>query len=275
MKVTKVSYDHIHQFSKRDHQYTQESESFGEFIQYPFEYEAFSAVLADRQKYPIDRALLKRVVISQYAGLKISKATQRHLDSMEDSNFFTVTTAHQPSLLTGPLYYVFKILSSIRLAQRLSEDFPSYKVAPVFVIGGEDHDFEEINHLHLYGKQIAWKNDGKGSVGRFDTAGLSAVLTEVGDILGKDAKTAELLKELNEHLNQSKSYGEFSFRMTHTLFDELGLIILRMDEPELKAAFSDHIQKELTQELSADYVRKTQAKIKDCLLYTSPSPRDS
>ncbi|MBK7221085.1 MAG: bacillithiol biosynthesis BshC [Saprospiraceae bacterium] len=42
--------------------------------------------------------------------------------------------AHQPSLLTGPLYYIYKIFSAINLAEALSVRFPNNHFVPVWTV---------------------------------------------------------------------------------------------------------------------------------------------
>ncbi len=269
MKVESIHPQHLTQFSARDRDYLLHPEKLQGFIQYPFSYEAFSQIIKDREGVTYDRALLQQVIKDQYSQLPSSDATNKHIEALSSDDSYTVITAHQPSLLTGPLYYVFKILSAINLAARLNKDFPDKKIIPVFVIGGEDHDFEEINHLHLYGKTITWEREALGSVGLLDTEGLIPVLDEVEHILGDRSKASDLIKRLKEDASSSASYGEFSFKLTHRLFDELGLVILRMGDPRLKAAFAPHMAKELTQRASHHLVNATQEAIKEKLGYDS------
>src|SRR5699024_3233955 len=50
--------------------------------------------------------------------------------------------------LTGPMYTINKIISIIQFA-REQEEILQVPVLPVFWIAGEDHDFEEVNHIHM------------------------------------------------------------------------------------------------------------------------------
>ncbi len=267
MKVETITPQHLSQFSTRDRDYLLHPEKLQGFIQYPFSYEAFAEIIKDRAAVSYDRSLLQQVIKDQYSQVSISESTNHHIEALSNSDSYTVITAHQPSLLTGPLYYVFKILSAINLAARLNKDFPDKKIIPVFVIGGEDHDFEEINHLHLYGKKITWEKKALGSVGHLDTEGLASVLDEVQNILGDRSQALDLLQSLKEDASNSATYGEFSFKLTHRLFDELGLVILRMGDPRLKAAFAPLMAKELTQRASLKLVNTTQEAIKEKLGY--------
>ena len=82
------------------------------------------------------------------------KVVKKQINSFSEKNTFTVVTAHQPSLITGPLYFIYKIFSTIHLSRTLKAHYPAYNFVPVFVIGGEDHDFEEVNYINIFNKKI-------------------------------------------------------------------------------------------------------------------------
>jgi len=261
MQVQDITIESVASLSKRDKHYLINSQEFNEFLTYPFEYSELSKAIESRKNNPIDRNLLYEVITAQYANLKSGSKTEVHIQNIKDDNCFTITTAHQPSLMTGPLYYVFKILSTIKLCKRLSSDFPKHKFAPVFVIGGEDHDFEEINHLYLFNKKIEWQGRSGGPVGRITVEGIDEVIKEVTEILGSKNKAENVLSQLTEKANNCTSYGEFAFQLTHSLFDHLGVIILRMDNKELKSAFSPIIKDEILNSASKPLVEKEQEKL--------------
>src|SRR5699024_9139760 len=59
-----------------------------------------------------------------------------------------VIGGQQAGLLTGPLYSINKVISIISLAKRQEAEI-NRPVIPVFWIAGEDHDFDEINHVNI------------------------------------------------------------------------------------------------------------------------------
>ena len=126
-------------------------------------------------KKSVNRTLLVEVLQDQYQGS--DDAPQ--IASLAQPNTFTVTTGHQLNLFTGPLYVIFKILSTINLARQLKKAYPAYHFVPVYWMASEDHDWDEINHIHLFGKKIQWDTDQKGPVGRFDITGLSSIWAEL------------------------------------------------------------------------------------------------
>ncbi len=267
MEVKEVDFSSIPQLSNRDRTFTLENEKFESFQSYISEFKYFEQVIANREQHQVDRSLLHSVLQDQYSQTKNSEKTSNNLAALKEPNTFTVTTAHQPSLLTGPLYYIFKILSAVNLADRLRIAFPSKQFVPVFVIGGEDHDFEEINHCHLYGKKIEWETAAGGPVGELSTSGLDTVLIQVKEILGDKSLALPILEKLSTQLSSIKTYAEFSFRLTHILFDHLGLVILRMNNKKLKSALIPTIKKEIFEQASHHKVTETQESIKEAIGY--------
>ena len=261
MQVKDIPIESVLSFSKRDKNYLLDAQQFNDFLAYPFEYSEFKRVIENRKKNPVDRDLLHSVILEQYKNLESSSQTQNHIQNIKSDDCYTIATAHQPSLMTGPLYYVYKILSTIKLCQKLSKDYPTQKFAPVFVIGGEDHDFEEINHLYLFNKKIEWKGQNKGPVGRIPILGIPEIIQEVKEILGPQSKAADLLAILASKANNCETYGEFAFQLTHTLFDHLGLVILRMDSKSLKSAFIPIIKDEIFNGLSKPLVEREQERL--------------
>ena len=94
-------------------------------------------------------------------------AIEANLLLLGEPTTFTVTTGHQLSLLTGPLYFIYKIVTAIKLARDLKAAYPQYDFVPVYWMATEDHDFAEINHFSLFSKMYSWDatNTG-GPVGR-------------------------------------------------------------------------------------------------------------
>ena len=261
MQVKAIDIDHIPQISFKDRTYIKGSTGLDRFIQYPFEYSAFDSLIQARRKFPVDRATLVDVLKEDYQDLESSALTTKNIDALLNENAFTVITAHQPSLMTGPLYYIYKILSAVKLASELNHSHQDIHVVPVFIIGGEDHDFEEINHLYLFNKKIVWENKGLGSVGQLSTDGVEEVIDACLDILGDRSNAIDDLTRLKELLSECKNYGEFAFRLTHYLFDHLGLVILQTDNAKLKANFSAIVKEEIISRPSQKLVEEAQSQL--------------
>ena len=115
---------------------------------------------------PINRELLVEVLKEQYQTVDAFPAVHQNIDSLLSTNTFTICTAHQPNLFTGPLYFIYKILHAIKLSAYLKKELPQYNFVPVYYMGSEDADFAELNHTYVDGKKLEWKKEQRGAVGR-------------------------------------------------------------------------------------------------------------
>ena len=124
------------------------------------------------------RMLISEIFQKQYEGFTLSEKQQKNIDSLQKRQTFTIVTGHQLNLFSGPVFFVYKILQTIKTAEFLKEKFPNADFVPVFWMASEDHDFEEINHANVFGKKVIWNSTQKGSVGEFSTEGLQEVIAE-------------------------------------------------------------------------------------------------
>jgi len=88
-------------------------------------------------------------------------------------------------VLLGPLYVIYKAVSVINLARQLQQAYPDRHFVPVFVLGAEDHDFEEVSRANLFGHTLTWQAEGGGAVGLLPTAGMTELLQTLDPLLGR------------------------------------------------------------------------------------------
>ncbi len=211
---------------------------------------------ANRKNFPVDRQLLPVYIKKQYAQLGIELPVDPAV--LLDDNTFTITTAHQPNLLTGPLYHIYKIASTINITRQLNETISGHHFIPVFIIGGEDHDWPEVNHFHLFGRKYQWDRTASGPCGRLSLEGLDSVIETVTTLFEHTPHGADIREKLNTCLSRAENYGQFHQLLVHSLFSAHGLVILNMDDPELKRAFIPLMEKEIKEQFSLPHVSSTQ-----------------
>lgn len=205
-----------------------------------------------------NRKALVAALKNQYKDFVLSENTKQNLISLNNANTYTVCTAHQLCLFTGPSYFIYKILSAIKCAQVCKENFPAYHFVPVYWMGSEDHDFEEINHTYLYNKEIKWENDESGAVGKM-LSELSSSIEQLEDILGSSEEALIFITELKACFNQPRTYGKSFQHWILNLFKDYGLIVLNQDDAALKTLFSESIGKELFSNLSSKSLQKNES----------------
>lgn len=261
MIVQRIPFKQVPQLSSKDIAYATADPKLQDFYKYPVSLDAFAEVIADKQQDDTDRSLLVDVLRAQYDKLDPSPEVLANIDHLARPNTFTVTTAHQPSLFTGPLYYIYKILSTIHLSRRLNEKYSDYHIVPIFVTGGEDHDFEEMNHANLFGKPIVWKNEESGSVGRMQTETLKEPLEQLRDILGDNPTAKEMGELMTQVYQRHEHYGPATVDLVNELFKSYGLVVVDMNNARLKQRFIPIMEQELFEHPSQALIEATSEKL--------------
>ena len=216
------------------------------------------------------RQILVAELENQYANLEISSLTKENIQSLLISKTFTVTTGHQLNLFTGPLYFLYKIVSTINLCKQLKKEFPTHNFVPIYWMATEDHDFEEINYFNFNHKKIQWKTESFGPVGRLSTDGLEDVL-ELFEAELSVGENADYLKKLFqkaylEHAN----LADATRYLANELFGNEGLVILDADNQALKKEFVPYAKEELLHQTSFQKVTDTNSLLKDYTIQVNP-----
>ena len=144
--------------------------------------ENFKEQIKEKQFSKTNRETLVKVLQEQYLNLNTSKRTSANIELLGKNNTYTITTGHQLNLFTGPLYFLYKILSTINLCEELSVKYPEQNFVPIYWMASEDHDFEEINFFNLKKKKIQWQRYFGGAVGEMSTEGLSDIFEIFSEI---------------------------------------------------------------------------------------------
>ncbi len=216
------------------------------FYNHPVTSEGIDAAIQDREKFPTDRLLLVKTLKEQYAGMDPQRAVQKNLDDLAADNTFTVTTAHQPAIFTGNLYFIYKILHVIKIASTLKVTYPQRNFVPVFYMGCEDADLDELGHIYLDGEKLNWDTHQTGAVGRMKTEGLEKIVGRIeGEFLGEPFGP-ELIDLLKECYLSSETIQEATFKLLHYLFGSYGLIVLIPDNRVLKSVLRGVFKDDLT-----------------------------
>ena len=138
---------------------------------------------------------------------------------------------------------------------------------PVFINGGEDHDFEEISKVHLYNHTVTWNTEQSGSVGRMHTDGLSDAIEQVFEILGDRSKVKDWKETFIRIANEAANYGQFQRGLVDMLFREYGLVQFSSDDKRVKEKLLPIFQEELDQQISYNTVIPQQEKIQSTTGY--------
>ncbi|MBC6606003.1 bacillithiol biosynthesis cysteine-adding enzyme BshC [Hymenobacter sp. BT188] len=196
------------------------------------------------------RARLVASLREQYQGVNLPPSVATNLELLAQPTTFTVTTGHQLNLFTGPLYFIYKIITTVKLSQQLKEKYPQYDFVPVYWMATEDHDFAEINHFSLFGKRYEWQADKVGGpVGRMALDGLEEqVLSQL---------SADVPAAFREAYQKSSTLAGATRLLVTELFGEMGLVCLDADAPALKQALVPVLEQEISAQASFKAVQTT------------------
>ncbi|MBC3541076.1 bacillithiol biosynthesis cysteine-adding enzyme BshC [Rufibacter sediminis] len=249
MKVSCIDYSATGAFSSLVQDYLRKDPKLQPFYAHFPETSSFSGLIRDRNFPAAQRQVLVQELNRQYEGVEVPEAVQANISALADAQTFTITTGHQLNLFTGPLYFIYKIVTAINTARELQKVYPDQKFVPVYWMATEDHDFAEVNHFTLFGKNYTWESDAKGAVGRFSTDGLNELLDEM----------PESYPLFEQAYTGSATLAEAMRHIVNGLFGEYGVVCLDGDSAALKQAFSPIAQRELTQQVAYTAVTKTNA----------------
>ena len=226
--------------------------------------ENFRDQINDKASFPVpNRNVLVKQLKTQYSKIESADATLANIEALKNSKTFTVTTGHQLNLFTGPLYFLYKIVSTIKLCRKLGEAYEDYKFVPVYWMASEDHDFDEINYINLYGGRLRWDREASGPVGRFKTDGVGELIDELQEHLGPGTFATEFCELLKEAYVKHKSLAEATRLVVHKLFGKYGLVIVDGDDAELKGLMNPYFMGELLESQSHPIVEETTEKLEE------------
>lgn len=257
-----LPYDQTNSFSRIVLDYLQGAAALRPFYAAPPTTEGLAQVLEGRSTHQVNREVLVSALQLQYANLDTHPAVMQNIAALQDDRTYTICTAHQPNLFTGPLYFLYKILHAIRLAAELNEAHPGHRFVPVYYMGSEDADLEELNHFSIQGKRYTWQTAQKGAVGRMvSDAGIQQIIHEVEGQLAPFAHGQEITAMLRRHFAKGSTIQQATFGLVNELFGSLGLVVLIPDNAQLKALLLPLFEQELFAPVSGGLVSDTSEKL--------------
>ncbi|REG87654.1 bacillithiol biosynthesis cysteine-adding enzyme BshC [Winogradskyella sediminis] len=276
MSTDHIPFKETNYFSDLICDYLAEKDELKEFYHRFPKLENFEAQIKEKKASfnAQSRTVLVDSLKNQYKHIETSELTASHIESLADDNTFTITTGHQLNLFTGPLYFLYKIISTINLAKQLKATYPNYHFVPIYWMASEDHDFEEINYFNFKGKKIQWNSEQTGAVGHFSTDGLEAVFNVVSSEFGAGKHAEQLKKWFKEAYLGHTNLADATRYLANALFGSQGLVILDADAKALKNEFIPQMTTELRDQTAFKTVSETNLKLEDLGLKIQVNPRE-
>ena len=264
MQIDKVKLEDTGFFNDIFIDYVNRNPKFAPFInQFP-DIDDYEKVIKTRKFSKERRVKLFEALISQYKDVPAREAVLENIQSLVKDNCFTVTTGHQLNIFTGPLFFIYKVVTVLNACKHLNKKYPDYKFVPVFWMASEDHDFEEISTFRLFGKDYKWETESKGPVGRLHPGSLKSII----DQLPEKVQLFEDAYLKFNRLSESVRY------YVNELFGKHGLVVIEPDSPEFKSFLKDVIIDDLTKFTAHRLVEDSSAQLAGNGYKSQVTPRE-
>ena len=203
------------------------------------------------------RGILYQTLQKQYQKVDTSKSTGEQIELLREQNTFTIVTGHQLNLFSGPLYFLYKIISTINLAKQLKKEFPEQNFVPIYWMATEDHDFDEINYFNFKGLKFQWNKKASGAVGHLATDGLEEVFNSFANSIGNSSNAEELKTLFQEAYLKHDTLAEATRYLANELFKDYGLVIVDGDDRDLKRLLIPYMKKDIFDQIAFEKVTET------------------
>ncbi len=250
-------------FSKLAIDIVNENNAIKDFLQAFSSDENILKQIEFKQKQEIDRTLLCEVLINQYQDITLSPEVQSNIEALKNKNTFTICTAHQPCIFTGPLYFIYKIAHAIKVAQYCNQKFSQYHFVPVFYMGTEDNDLDEIGSVKIYQQAYLWKSEQQGASGRMMTDDMQTLKQQILSLLDLNCPDEKWLYDLFNNAYKQNTLSQATRVIVNALFEKYGLVVIDADEKKLKKNFTEVIKNELLHHKSFNLIQGTIKKLEN------------
>ncbi|WP_400262173.1 bacillithiol biosynthesis cysteine-adding enzyme BshC [Sphingobacterium sp. SG20118] len=274
MKATYIDYSETNSFSKTLIAYLNQDQTLAPFIGNWPTLAGFEKQIKEKKPFLSRTLLVDRLKVQYGDLLDSSPQVSANIDKLLLEDAYTVTTGHQLNIFTGPLYFIFKIITAIRLADDLKAKFPDKEFIPVYWMATEDHDFVEINHTKLSGKKIVWDTPTVSATGRMDTDSIVQAVKQYTGVLGLSEHSCKLASIVEDAYLKHPKLADATRYLVNELFKKFGLVIIDADDKALKTVFKPIIAEDILTEKSFQAIGSTSKALEDAGFATQVHARE-
>ncbi len=258
----RIPYRQANAFSNIVLDYIDRAETLQPFYSFAPSIPGIQHQIEQRKNFNTERNTLVNVLNEQYKTISPNEKVIHNINKLAEDNCFTITTAHQPNLFTGPLYFIYKILHTIKLAEYLQQSLPGFSFVPVYYMGSEDADFDELGHFYLDGEKKEWSTNQTGAFGRMKVdKELKKIIETLDGQLSIYPHGKEIIHLLNDFFKEGETIQQATLKFIDALFGQYGLIVLVADHPALKKQMTSIFRDDLLKQLASDIVQETSEKL--------------
>ena len=270
---TYYTYGSTGYFSKLIVDYLAGEKSLEPFYAFKPDWEGINDAIKNRSEFPVNRTLLVDQLKKSYEGLETHQRVHQNIDALLSESTFSVCTAHQPNIFTGHLYFIYKIIHAIKLSEELNATIPNKYFVPVYFMGSEDADLNELGAVTIKGKSYKWNTNQQGAVGRMMVdEELISFIDQFEKQYSNDAFGAEVTALLKKNYELGHSIEKATHQLLNELFGKFGLVVFLPDngfyknqcqaifKEELISGFSQQLIDQTVQVFPDDYPIQTKGR---------------
>jgi bacillithiol synthase len=210
--------------------FIEEFSKVAEFYSHPPDEAGLRAAAKEGRLDSPTRSAVAEILREQNRALGSGEATARNIERLAQGAA-VIVTGQQVGLFGGPAYSVYKALSALHWAEKLSRD--GIEAVPIFWMATEDHDLAEVNHVFFDGKQglaqIQLPTDegfAGRSVGRIPLGKMAVAAVDHAAQLLEGAHSGSIANALADSCAPEVTYGTAFGKLMARLFGSRGLIFL-------------------------------------------------
>jgi bacillithiol biosynthesis cysteine-adding enzyme BshC len=188
--------------------------------------EAVQRALQNANKKFLKDALASSIFIPKKTAL-----LERNLSDLSKGSAAAAVTGQQTGLFLGPLFNLFKVVSTVQSAALLEKETGT-RVVPVFWLQNDDHDIDEIRSINIFDthgipSSIALPGDAlRISIKqRRLGADVSARLAELESLYANSQVALEFLGVLKKYYKPESSWSDAFGLSLAEFFAEYGLLV--------------------------------------------------
>jgi len=284
-----INYKDTGYFSQTVIDYLEDLPELRSFYSYRPDLNGFAALLKNK-KVVADRGILVSVLRQQYGlggehvSLKIKskvsptggdlEGAEGAISLLKSADTYTITTGHQLNIFAGPLYFIYKIVTAIKLSRQLKEKFPDKNFVPVYWMASEDHDFAEINYTNIGGKKVHWWYEASGATGRINPDTMRQALNQYKGALGIDHHANELADIVEHAYAGFDKLADATRYLVNALFGQYGLVIIDADDHRFKQQFAPIMERDIIEQNSFNNISATNRQLEELGVHIQVNPRE-
>ncbi|MFD0792694.1 bacillithiol biosynthesis cysteine-adding enzyme BshC [Mucilaginibacter litoreus] len=280
MEAACIDYKDTGYFSQTVINYLDDVPELRSFYSYRPSMQGFAGFF-NTKKVIANRQLLADVLLEQYFSkneaypqLTAANVVKAQIELLRQDDTYTVTTGHQLNIFTGPLYFIYKIVTAIKLCRQLKASFPDKNFIPVYWMASEDHDFAEINYTNIGGKKVHWWYEATGATGRINPDTMRQAINQYKGVLGIDGHSSELGEIVETAYTKFDRLADATRYLVNAIFGHYGLLIIDADDRRLKQQFAPIIEQDIIEQNSFRNISAANGQLEKLGVHVQVNPRE-